>query len=96
MKSRLFLKFLLLLLVTSLSVVILMGVAMQFFVYRNFSDYVVQQELDSLDGLAQVLSLEYQKSDSWEKFRKNLRRWHDMVNRYFPASEFHLPPPPRK
>jgi hypothetical protein len=55
MKSRLFVKFLLLLIATSLSVVILMVVTMQFFVYRNFSDYVMQQELDSLDGLAQAV-----------------------------------------
>lgn len=94
MKSRLFLKFLLLLLVTSLSVVILMVVTMQFFVYRNFSDYVIQQELDTLDGLVEALSIEYQKGDTWEKFRNDPRRWHDIVTRYFPASESHLPPPP--
>ncbi len=94
MKSRLFIKFLLLLLVTSLSVVILMVVTMQFFVYRNFSDYVVQQELDSLDGLAQALSQEYQKVNSWENFRNDPRRWHEIVTSYFPATESRLPPPP--
>jgi len=93
MKSRLFFKFLMLLLVTSLAVVILMVVTMQFFVYHNFSDYVMQQELSTLDGLAEALSIEYQQGDTWEKFRNNPRRWHDIVTRYFPASESHHPPP---
>ncbi len=94
MKSRLFLKFLLLLLVTSLAVVIMMVLTMQFFVYRNFSDYVVQQELDSLNELTEILSAEYMKEGSWELFRKNPRRWHNMLNRYFPAVESHISPPP--
>ena len=94
MKSKLFLKFLLLLLVTSLSVVVLMVVTMQFFVYRNFSDYVVHQEIDSLGGLAQALSIEYQKANNWEKFRNAPRRWHETLNRYLPGNESHLPPPP--
>jgi two-component system sensor histidine kinase BaeS len=94
MKSKLFIKFLLLLVVTSLSVVIMMVVTMQFFVYRNFSDYVVQQELDSLDGLAQALSMEYQKVNNWEIFKNEPRRWHDILNSYFPASESRLPLPP--
>jgi two-component system sensor histidine kinase BaeS len=93
MKSKLFLKFLLLLLVTSLSVVILMVVTMQFFVYRNFSDYVVQQELDSLGELTERLSAAYTKEGGWELFRKNPRRWHAMLEKYFPASESFLPPP---
>lgn len=93
MKSRLFFKFLLLLLATSLAVVILMVVTMQFFVYRNFSDYVMQQELSTLDSLAEALAIEYQQGDNWEKFRNNPRRWHALVAKYFPASESHYPPP---
>jgi two-component system sensor histidine kinase BaeS len=95
MKSRLFIKSLLMLLATSLTVVVLMVVTMQFFVYRNFSDYVVQQELDSLDDIAHALSLEYQKDDSWENFRNDPRQWHDIVNRYFPDNESHPIPPAR-
>ena len=93
MKSRLFLKFFLVFLVTSLSVVMLMVVTMQFFVYRNFSDYVVQQELERLDGLAAALLSEYQKENNWEKFKNDPRRWHDMLERYLPAEG--APPPPR-
>ena len=85
MKSKLFIKFLFLMLATSLSVVVLMVVGMQFFVYRNFSDYVVQQELDSLDGLAATLSKQYSKSNSWKDFKEDPRQWHDMLNSYFPA-----------
>jgi len=87
MKSRLFIKFLLLMLTTSLSVVILMVITMQFFVYRNFSDYVVQQELDSLDDLVKGLLIEYQKDNSWENFRNDPRRWHEMVDMYSPGRE---------
>ena len=94
MKSKLFIKFLFLMLATSLSVVVLMVVGMQFFVYRNFSDYVVQQELDSLDGLAATLSKQYSKSNSWKDFKEDPRQWHDMLNSYFPAGATHLPPPP--
>ena len=93
MKSTLFLKFLMLLLATSLAVIIMMVVTMQFFVYHNFSDYVMQQELSTLDGLVEALSIEYQQGGSWEKFRNNPRRWHGIVARYFPASESRHPAP---
>ena len=94
MKSKLFLKFLVLLLVTSLSVVIMMVLTMQFLVYRNFSDYVVQQELDSLEGLVEALSIEYQKENGWDALRKSPQKWHAMLNAYFPGSETRFPPPP--
>ncbi len=94
MKSRLFLKFLLLLLVTSLSVVVMMVITMQFFVYRNFSDYVVQQELDSLDGLVEALLVEFQKESTWNSFSKDPQNWHAMLSAYFPGSEPYHPTPP--
>lgn len=93
MKSRLFLKFLLLLLATSSAVVILMVVTMQFFVYHNFSEYVMQQEVSSLEDFTEVLAVEYRQDDNWEKFRNNPRRWHALVARCFPASVSHYPPP---
>jgi two-component system sensor histidine kinase BaeS len=55
---------------------------------------VVQQELDSLDGLAQSLSQEYQRVNSWEIFKNEPRRWHELLNSYFRASESRPPLPP--
>lgn len=94
MISKLFYKSLLTLLVTSVSVVVLMVITMQFFVYRNFSDFVLQQELDSLGALVQVLSKDYQKDNNWEKFRDNPRIWHEILTRFFPAVGPGLPGQP--
>lgn len=93
-QSGLFLKFFLLLLGICMLVVMLMVGVMQFFVYRHFSDYVLQQELDGLGGLADAFSTEYEKGNSWEKFRNNPRLWYDTVSRFFPDRSAHLPPPP--
>ena len=94
MKSKLFYKSLLTLLVTSFFVVLLMVFTMQFFVYRNFSDFVLQQELDSLGALAQSLSEDFQVNNNWDKFRKRPRLWHETLNRFFPAAGPGSPPPP--
>ncbi len=85
MISKLFYKSLLTFLVTSVSVVVLMVITMQFFVYRNFSDFVLQQELDSLGALAQALSEDYQLNNNWDKYRHNPRIWHETLIRFFPA-----------
>ena len=92
-KSRLFVKFLLVLLGVSLAVVVLMVITMQFFVYRNFSDYVVQQELDGLDGLTAAFSAEFLKKNAWEDFRDDPRYWHEVMIRYASRDGMHRPPP---
>lgn len=94
MKSRLFVKLLLVMLATSSAVVILMVLGMQFLIYHNFTDYVLQQDLDRLDGLVGALADEYRSADNWERFRNNPRKWHDMVARYVPVREPAQPPPP--
>ncbi|WP_156968200.1 hypothetical protein [Desulfobacter vibrioformis] len=75
MRFKLLTKFFLSFLVTGLMLVGLMIGAMQFFTFRNFGEYVDQNELDKLSGLARDLAREYQVHGSWAFVRDNHEVW---------------------
>jgi len=46
---------------------------------RGFLDYVAEQELDTINEIAENLATEYQQAGSWDQIRDNPRRWHDLL-----------------
>ncbi len=93
--KRLFIKFFLLFLLTSMVSVILMIGVMQFVVYRHFSEYLDQTTLKSLDGVKAALGSAYKADEGWDRFRNNPKYWRDFLEMYLPPAEPADRPPPR-
>jgi len=72
-------KFFMAFILNSLLIMGLLIGTLQFFVYRNFSDYVNRVELSKLNNLVTALKEAYVKHDRWDSFRKDPRRWNDIV-----------------
>lgn len=87
------LKFFLAFLLSSLTIVILMIVIMQYFAYLNFTDYVRTTEIRRLNELSDMLSEEYQLGQGWDLLRNNRERWHYLLRPLHPGSG-NFPPPP--
>ncbi len=88
---KIFLTFLL----TFLTIVVLMVVIMQFYAYRNFSEYVHKMEILRQNELIPLLSEEYQRNQGWESLRNNNRRWgHILRPRPFTSDSTEPPPLP--
>ena len=90
------LKFFLAFLLSSLTIVILMIVIMQYFAYLNFTDYVRTTEIGRLNELSDMLSEEYQIKNGWDSLRSNRERWHYLMRPLHPGPGNSPPPPPRK
>ena len=71
MKLHLSLKFFTAFLLTSLLIVISMILAMNIFIFRNFSDYVNRVELEKLDAFVNALKAEYEKKGNWNSIAEN-------------------------
>ena len=69
-----------------------MVVAMQFYAYRSFSDYIHKVEAIRLSELSPILSREYQGSNGWERLRDNPERWHELSRPRGSASYAEKPP----
>ena len=96
MRMNLTIKFFLAFLFTSLFIVVLMVAVMQFYAYRNFSDFVGKVELTRLGDLAVLFGREYEKDPGWEQLKKNPGRWSELLRLHrFPPGMFSpLPGPP--
>ena len=68
--------------------------SMQFFAYKNFSEYVVKMELKSLDSLIDNLKAEYTSQMSWDRLRNDPRRWEKLLEAYLSGNELFRPPLP--
>ena len=75
MRFSILTKFFLSFLVSGVLLVGLMVGAMQFYTFRNFSEYVDRMELDNLSGLLEALSAEYSKHGDWAFIRHNHEEW---------------------
>jgi two-component system sensor histidine kinase BaeS len=64
---------------TALMIVVLMIGIMQFFIRKNFSDYVNQTTLSNIDNLVSDLQEEYQKHKEWDH-----RRFKPLLERHLP------------
>ncbi len=79
MRLNLSIKFFIAFLVTSFTIVVIMVVAMQFYAYRSFSDYIHKVEAIRLSELSPVMSREYQVNKGWDRLRDNPERWQELL-----------------
>ena len=79
MRLNLSIKFFIAFLVTSFTIVVVMIVAMQFYAYRSFSDYIHKVEAIRLSELTPVMIREYQVSNGWDRLRDNSERWKELL-----------------
>jgi two-component system sensor histidine kinase BaeS len=79
MRVKLSIKFFIAFLVTSFTIVVVMIVAMQFYAYRSFSDYIHKVEAIRLSELTPVMIREYQDSKGWDRLRDNPERWQELL-----------------
>ncbi len=84
MKIKLIHKFFGSFLLTALMIVVLLLIALQVFVYRNFSKYVTRVELSKLSHLTAALETEYRTHRGWDCFHDRPRTWHRMVRAALP------------
>ncbi|MCP4715162.1 MAG: HAMP domain-containing protein [Deltaproteobacteria bacterium] len=94
LRLNLSLKFFLAFLLTSLTIVVLMIVIMQYCAYRNFSDYVRTMEEYRLNELTDILSEEYQLGQGWENLLNNNKRWRYFLRPRHPGPGRKPSPPP--
>lgn len=92
MRLNLSFKFFLAFLATSFTIVVLMVAAMQFYVYRNFSDYIHKVEVMRLSELSVMLGREYEASNGWERLRDNPEQWHELLRPSGSAAYAEKPP----
>ncbi|MEI6262598.1 MAG: ATP-binding protein [Deltaproteobacteria bacterium] len=79
MRLNLSIKFFIAFLVTSFTIVVVMIVAMQFYAYQSFSDYIHKVEAIRLSELTPVMIREYQDSKGWDRLRDNSERWKELL-----------------
>lgn len=75
MRIKLSFKFFLAFLATSMTIIVVMVMAMQFFARKNFEDYIHQVEATRLSELSSMLGREYQNNTGWKGLRNDPRRW---------------------
>lgn len=69
---------------------------------RGFLSYIAEQEAKTVDAAAAELAETYRIESSWESFRQNPRRWHDLLRqstgtpRPRRPADHARPPPPGK
>ena len=96
MKIRLVHKLFASLLCTSLLIVIAMVATSEFYVSRNFADYVNKMELERLSSFIDRFGEEYVAHQGWDHLRNNVKAWRNLLrseNRP-PDPNRSLPPPP--
>ncbi len=79
MKIRLMYKFFLAFFLTSLAVIVLMAGVMQFFVKRNFENFVNRAEMERLGELVGTLAKAYEEHQGWDFIRKDPMAMHKML-----------------
>ena len=92
MRLKLSFKFFIAFLATSLAIVVVMVVAMQYYARQNFADYIQKVEAIRLSELSRVLQEEYQSSNGWNRIRKNPERWRKLLRPRDSAAYAEKPP----
>ncbi|MFA5180116.1 MAG: ATP-binding protein [Syntrophales bacterium] len=95
MRIKLSAKFFLAFLITSITIVVLMGVIIKWYADRAFFEYVHKMEVLQLDDLTAVLTEEYRESNGWEQLKNNWRRWQYLLRPRDFIADKELPSPPR-
>jgi len=94
MKIRLAYKLFLAFIFTSLMGIVIMVGTMQYFVARNFEDFLRKMEMERLDRIADRLSTEYRQYHSWDFIRNNPGALERLAPPSFPARGEGRPPEP--
>lgn len=92
MRLNLTFKFFIAFLATSVTIVVVMVGAMQYFARRNFTDYVRKVEAIRLAELSLALQEEYEKSNGWQRLRDNPHRWRRLLRPGGSAAYVEAPP----
>ena len=79
---------------TSLLIVISMVTTTEFFVSRNFTDYVNKMEMERLSSLVARFAEEYSEYQSWDHLRNNSKAWRNLTRFDGHPSEPNMPLPP--
>ena len=79
MRLNLSIKFFAAFILISLTIVVVMAVAMQYFAYQNFLKYIHKVEEIRLNELSLLLSREYLNSNGWGRLQDNPNLWHDLM-----------------
>ena len=79
MKIRLVHKLFASLLGTSLLIVVAMVATSEFYVSRNFADYVNKMELERVSSLIERFSEEYVAHQGWDHLRNNVKAWRNLL-----------------
>ncbi|MDM8551777.1 ATP-binding protein [Desulfobacterales bacterium HSG2] len=72
-------KFFTVFILNSVLIMVLLIGTLQFFIYRNFADYVNRVELSRLNSLVTALKKEYVTHNGWDSLRSDPRCWDDIV-----------------
>lgn len=75
MRSSIFLKLFLAILITCMVVAMAMGIAVRFSFERGFTDYIKEREAQRLETLASILEGDYEQHGSWDFLRDDNSRW---------------------
>ena len=94
MKIKLVHKLFASLLGTSLLIVISMVATSEFYVSRNFSDYVNKMEIERLSTLRDKLKDEYVEHQGWGHLRHNFKAWRNLLRTGSHPFDFGMPLPP--
>ena len=72
-------KFFMVFILNSVLIMVLLIGTLQFFIYRNFADYVNQVELSKLNNLITALKEEYLAHNGWDSLKRYPHRWGNIV-----------------
>jgi hypothetical protein len=92
MRLNLSFKFFIAFLATSLTIVVVMVVAMQYYARHNFVDYIHKVESIRLSELSQLLQEEYHNSGGWQRLHKNPQLWRKLLRPRDSAAYAEKPP----
>jgi len=72
-------KFFILFALNSFLIIVLMGVALYLFLYRNFDEYINKVELNKLNHFVSALKKVYQNDKGWDSLYLNNDKWESII-----------------
>ena len=95
MKMKLSYKFFFSFLLTSVITIVLMVVIMEFYLHKNFVEFMNKMDMKILNELDYRLTIEYKTEQSWNRLRNNHFVWRELLHSIHRKNKDHRPPPPR-
>lgn len=93
MKIKLSYKFFIAFLLTSVISIVLMVVIMDFYLHKNFLEFINKMDMEILNELDNRLRMEYKTEQNWDKLRNNHRLWRELLHAIHDSKDFDKPPP---